>query len=102
LPKEERGELQRAKASCNVQHEIATCESFLQRAAQNRNLRKLPATCSTKSQLAKASCNVQREIAACESFLPAAARNRSVRKLPAGGSTKSQRAKASCRRQHGK
>ena len=45
-----------AKASCSLQREIATCESFLQLAARNCNP-------------TKASCILQREIATCESFL---------------------------------
>ena len=39
LPAACSGKSQRAKASCSLQREIATCESFLQRAAGNRNVR---------------------------------------------------------------
>ncbi len=75
---------------------FAACESLLQRAGRNREMRKLPATCRTESRNAKASCSVQDEIAKRESFLQRAGRNREARKLPAACRTKSRGAKASC------
>ena len=62
---------------------FAACESFLQRAGRNREVRKLPATCRTESRSAKASRNVQDGIAKRESFLQRAGRNREARKPPA-------------------
>ena len=75
---------------------FAACESLLQRAGRNREVRKLPATCRTESRSAKASRNVQDGIAKRESFLQRAGRNREVRKLAAACRTESRSAKASC------
>ena len=75
---------------------FAACESLLQRAGRNREMRKLPATCRTESRNAKASCSVQDEIAKLESFPQRAGRNREARKLPAACRTKSRGWKASC------
>ncbi len=75
---------------------FAACESLLQRAGRNREMRKLPATCRTESRNAKASCSVQDEIAKRESFPQRAGRNREARKLPAACRTKSRSAKDSC------
>ena len=75
LPARCRTESQAGKASCALQDEIASRESFLRVAGRNRKPGKLPARCRTESQAGKASCALQDGIPGRESFLRIAGRN---------------------------